>query len=144
MVFRYSNRCAAIPVIHAWTFFLTSYSPTAHLHLQQMAMLGFCYHLIPRSDQRDDVSLGMIWTHVTWVGPDWDLWKTLYRLSYIAAASTLEHQKWSQRLSYLKAKTVHLEEHLEGEQDHEEEVGDLLEVVQPRRLPVVLSCLKTS
>ena len=40
--------------------------------------------------------------------------------------------------SYLKAETVHFEEHLAGEEDNEEQVGDLLEVVEPRRLAIVL------
>ena len=43
------------------------------------------------------------------------------------------------RLSYLKAKTVHLEEHFAGKEHNEEEIGDTLEVVQPRGLTVVFS-----
>jgi hypothetical protein len=44
--------------------------------------------------------------------------------------------------THLKAETVHFEEHFEGEEDDEEQVGDLLEVVEPRRLAVVLGRLK--
>ena len=40
--------------------------------------------------------------------------------------------------TYLKAETVHLEKHLTGEEDHEEQVRDLLEVVEPRGLAVML------
>ena len=39
-----------------------------------------------------------------------------------------------------ETKGVHLEEHLEGEEDDEEEVGRLLELTQPVRLPEMLSC----
>jgi hypothetical protein len=46
-------------------------------------------------------------------------------------------------LTYLKAETVHFEEHFEGEEHNEEQVGDLLEVVQPRRLTVVLGGLQS-
>ena len=38
----------------------------------------------------------------------------------------------------MKAQAVHLDEHLNGEEHDEEEVGHLLEVVQPRGLPVML------
>ena len=32
------------------------------------------------------------WTHVTRVAPDWNLWRTLYQLSYSAAACSQEHE----------------------------------------------------
>ena len=37
-----------------------------------MTLLGFSYHLMPRRDQRGDMSLGMIRTHVSRVAPDWE------------------------------------------------------------------------
>lgn len=40
--------------------------------------------------------------------------------------------------THLKAETVHFEKHFAGEEHDEEEVGDLLEVVEPGRLAVVL------
>ena len=39
---------------------------------------------------------------------------------------------------HLKAQGVHLEQHLDGEKDDEEHVGDLLEVLEPLGLVVVL------
>ena len=40
--------------------------------------------------------------------------------------------------SYLKTQAVHFEEHFKCEKDDKEEVCDFLEIVEPRRLPVVL------
>ena len=40
--------------------------------------------------------------------------------------------------SYLKTQGVHLQQHLESEENDEEHVGDLLELLQPVRLVVVL------
>lgn len=40
-------------------------------------------------------------------------------------------------VSDLKSKAVHFEEHLAGEEDDEEQVGVILEIVEPRRLAVV-------
>ena len=39
----------------------------------------------------------------------------------------------------MKAKTVHLDEHFAGKEHNEEEVGDILEVIQPCRLSVMFS-----
>ena len=39
---------------------------------------------------------------------------------------------------HLKAQGVHLEQHLDGKEDDEEHVGDLLEVLEPLGLVVVL------
>ena len=55
------------------TIFFTTYSQTALVNLQQMALLGFSYHLMLLRDQRDDMSLDVIRTHVSRVAPDWDL-----------------------------------------------------------------------
>ena len=41
--------------------------------------------------------------------------------------------------TYLKAKTVHLQEHLTGEEHNKEQIGVFLEVVQPCRLSIVFS-----
>jgi hypothetical protein len=54
----------------------------------------------------------------------------------------IKYFEYNNIFSDLKAETVHFEEHFEGEENHEEQVGDLLEVVQPRRLTIVLCCLK--
>ena len=40
--------------------------------------------------------------------------------------------------AYLKTQAVHFEEHFECEEDDKEEVCDFLEIVEPRRLPVML------
>ena len=42
-------------------------------------------------------------------------------------------------LTYLKAKTVHLQKHLTGEKYNKEQIGVFLEIVQPCRLPIMLS-----
>ena len=39
----------------------------------------------------------------------------------------------------MKAQGIHFEEHFNCKEHHEEEVGDLLEVIEPFRLSVVLS-----
>ena len=45
------------------------------------------------------------------------------------------------RFPHRKRHCVHLHEHLDGEEGEEDEVGVLLEVVQPLRLVMVLRCL---
>ena len=37
---------------------------------------------------------GVIQTHLSRVAPDWDLWRTIYRLSYTAAAKTMINAKF--------------------------------------------------
>ena len=39
----------------------------------------------------------------------------------------------------MKAKTVHLQKHLTGEKYNKEQIGVFLEIVQPCRLPIMLS-----
>lgn len=39
---------------------------------------------------------------------------------------------------YLETEAVHFEKHFKGEEHHEEQVGNLLEVVQPSRLAIML------
>ena len=48
---------------------------------------------------------------------------------------------YEQRFSHRECHCVHLHEHLNGEEGEEDEVGVLLELVQPLRLVVVLRCL---
>ena len=52
---------------------------------QQMALLGFMTTTLYRT---------MIWTHVSRAAPDWDLWRTLFQLSYTAAAQN--EKRWHQ------------------------------------------------
>ena len=48
-------------------------------------------------------------------------------------------EKIHRSLTYLKAKTVHLQKHLTGEKYNKEQIGVFLEIVQPCRLPIMLS-----
>ena len=50
---------------------------------------------------------------------------------------------WIQRLSHREWHRIHFHQHLQGEEGEEDEVGVLLEVVQPLRLVVMLCCLQT-
>ena len=63
-------------------FFSSTYSPnSALISAQRMAPLGF----LPTT-----FCSNVIWTHVSRVAPDWDLWRILYWLSY----STLASWRW--------------------------------------------------
>ena len=46
-------------------------------------------------------------------------------------------------MTYLKAETVHLENHFKGEQYHEEQIYILLKVIQPGWLSVMFSSQNT-
>ena len=70
-----------------YNHFLLFISKQRSEFLQLMVLLRFSYHLMPRHDQRDDMSLGVIRTHLSRVAPDWDLWRTLYQLRYSAVVN---------------------------------------------------------
>ena len=53
--------------------------------------------------------------------------------------TALNHMWKLKVITHLKAKTVHLEEHFAGKEHNEEEVGDVLEVIQPGGLSVMFS-----
>ena len=70
--------------------------------------------------------------------------KFLFCIHFAINEALAPEKKSEKKISYLKAETVHFEEHLKREQDDEEQVGDLLEVIQPWRLPVVLCGLQSN
>ena len=64
-------------VNHDGNFFYNLFTNSALISAQQMVLLGFLdYHLMPRRDSNP----------VSRVAPEWDLWRTLYRLSHNSMA----------------------------------------------------------
>ena len=58
--------------------------------------------------------------------------------SYITGTASSRDFSYHWVIYYLKAQCIHLEYHLKCEENHEEHVGDLLEVLQPLWLVIVL------
>ena len=65
-------------------------------------------------------------------------WFKIFGATHSIVESRYIH-KIHRSLTYLKAKTVHLQKHLTGEKYNKEQIGVFLEIVQPCRLPIMLS-----
>ena len=79
--------CGWIGLVHIYRFFwqgCARCSLSNWIHLQARSRSGDQFHLSAYWGW----GVGLFRTHVSRVAPGWDLWRTLYRLSYSAAASS--------------------------------------------------------